>query len=146
MSFTGRLRINLTDESRAYGYTLVIWGSGAILIDAFGFPSPLQVIAYIAGAVAGFGILALVVYGNVFQRVENIKDEAVVVASSIHFIAALGTVGLATVLTGRLPATTSFFLVGVNATVTYNILLLVETIFSREIATRSWREQVRPGI
>ncbi|MFB6294780.1 MAG: hypothetical protein ABEI97_03400 [Candidatus Nanohaloarchaea archaeon] len=146
MSLTGRLRINLTDESRAYGYTLVIWGSGAILIDAFGFPTPLQVMVYIAGAVAGFGILALVVYGNVFRRVENIKDEAMVVASSIHLIAALGTVGLAAVAANRLPATTSFFVVGVNATVTYNVLLLVETIFSREIATKSWQKRVRPGL
>ncbi|MDY6769769.1 MAG: hypothetical protein SVU88_02240 [Candidatus Nanohaloarchaea archaeon] len=146
MSVSGRLQINLTDESRAYGYTLVIWGSGAVLIDAFGFPDPGLVMAYITGAVLGFGALALVVYGNVFRQVENIKEEALIVASSIHFIAALGTIGAAMLFVPRLPELWAFLLAGVNATVTYNVLLLVESIFSREIATKSWKTRIRPGL
>lgn len=138
MSLSARLRANLTDESRAYGYTLVIWGSGAILVDAFGIPTPEQVIAYATGAVIGFGVLALAVYGNVFRRVEAIREEALIVASSIHFIAALGTIGVLLLFVDRLPALWGFVLAGVNATVTYNILLLVESRFSEELATRSW--------
>ncbi len=138
MSFAGRLRTNLTDESRAYGYTLVIWGSGAILIDAFGFPTPMQVLAYITGAVAGFAVLALVVYGNVFKRVEAIRDDALIVASSLHFIAALGTIGILMLFVDALPVMWAFGLAGVNATVSYNVLLLVEAVFSEELATTSW--------
>ncbi|MDY6768957.1 MAG: hypothetical protein SVW02_02520 [Candidatus Nanohaloarchaea archaeon] len=139
MSVRGRLRINLIDESKAYGYTLVIWGSGAALIDAFGFPSAMKVMLYVLGAVVGFGILALIVYGNVFRRVENIRDDAMVAASSIHLIAALGTIAVVMLFADTLPVAWSFFLAGVNATVTYNILLLVESVFSQELVTRSWR-------
>lgn len=134
MGLSSRLQTNLTDESKAYGYTLVIWGSGAILIDTFGFPGSVQVATYILGAVVGFGILAIAVYGSVFRRVTSVKDEAMIVASTIHFIAALGTIGLSGVLVSTLPELWGYFLTGVNATVTYNLLLLVESAFSAEIA------------
>lgn len=133
-----QLRINLTDESKAYGYTLVIWGSGAALINAFGFPATSHILLYIIGALAGFALLAAPVYGGFLGRIPNRKDEEMIVASMIHLIAALGAITVATQLAVMLPADTAFFLCGVNASVTYNLLMLVEVAFSEELASHPW--------
>lgn len=45
-----RLAQNLTSESEAYGYTLTIWGTGAILINQFGTPGMTQISLYVGGA------------------------------------------------------------------------------------------------
>lgn len=138
-----QLQINLTDESKAYGYTLAIWGSGASLINAFGFPAGLEVMLYVFGAVVGFGLLAVSVYGAMFGAVPNLEEEEMVVASMIHLLAALGTVGMSIVIAQELPAQMAFFLAGVNASVTYNLLLLAEVALSRQIASRPWRRSTR---
>lgn len=126
------LKTNLTDESKAYGYTLVIWGSGALLINQFGLPGFSEVMAYVAGALTGFALLALIVYRGMFRDIANQQDDRLVVVSMIHYIAALGTVGLSTLLHSGGPLW-SFFLVGVNASVMYNVLLLVEIVFGEHL-------------
>lgn len=138
-----QLQVNLTDESKAYGYTLSIWGSGASLINAFGFPSGMEVMLYVLGAVVGFGLLAVAVYGGMLGAVANLRDEEMVVASMVHLLAALGTVGASVVIANTLSAVPAFFLTGVNASVTYNLLLLAEVALSRELATRPWNRATR---
>lgn len=130
--FLMHLKTNLTDESKAYGYTLVIWGSGTLLIKQFGLPGFPLVMAFVAGALTGFAILAFVAYQGMFRGIVNKHDDRLIVASMIHYIAALGTVGLSMLLHVTNPLT-AFFLVGVNASVMYNVLLLVETAFGEHL-------------
>ncbi len=42
-----------------YGYTITIWSSGQVLIDAHGIPSAWLVPSYALGALCGFGALKL---------------------------------------------------------------------------------------
>lgn len=135
MNSSQRLRINLTDESKAYGYTLCIWGSGAVLINQFNLPTPEIVLTYVFGAVLGFGLLASAVYHGVLVEVKRNSEQKMIVASMIHFLAALGTVWIATLLTRLDTPRAAFFLAGMNATVTYNILMLAEVFLSRELRT-----------
>lgn len=135
-----QLRINLTDESKAYGYTLVIWGSGAALINAFGIPATYNILGYIIGALTGFALLAAPVYGGFLGRIPNQKDEEMVVASMVHLIAALGSIAIATWIASTLPAETAFFLCGVNASVTYNLLMLAEVAVTEELASHPWHQ------
>lgn len=139
-----QLAINLTDTSKAYGYTLAVWGSGAVLIGRYGFPEPLYVMAYTFGAVAGFGILALMVYGTVFKEVTDLKEDTLLVATMLHFIAALGTIalsaGIAEVIASPLHG---FLLVGINATGSYNVGLLVEAVLYRELEDLERRLHIR---
>lgn len=126
------LHANLTDESKAYGYTLCIWGSGALLIEAFGLPNFLEAMSYVAGAVTGFALLAVIAYQGVFVNVSNEKEDQLIVGSMIHYLAAIGTVGLS-ILLHMDWAVLSFFLVGLNASVLYNIFLMVEAVFFEEL-------------
>jgi hypothetical protein len=52
-----RLTNNLTAESEAYGYTLTIWGSGAMLIYKVQTPDLFHILLLTFGAVLGFGVL-----------------------------------------------------------------------------------------
>ncbi|MFB6077099.1 MAG: hypothetical protein ABEK12_03140 [Candidatus Nanohaloarchaea archaeon] len=130
-----QLRINLTDESKAYGYTLVIWGSGAVLTNAVGVPLATQIMTYILGALTGFGLLAIPVYGGVFGRIPNVKEEEVIVFSMVHLLAALGTIAIAAGIADMLPPLWAFFMVGLNATVSYNVFLLAEVLIARQLAS-----------
>jgi hypothetical protein len=59
---------NLARESAAYGYTLTVWGSGAMLIAAFGVPKPPEVFAFVTGAVLGFALLAALAFEGPFEE------------------------------------------------------------------------------
>lgn len=137
MDTLSELRGNLTSESMAYGYTLSIWGSGAFLITAFGTLTPTLILAYIAGGVIGFGALAIGVFHRFFTQVESRSHDAFIVASMIHVLASLGNVFLSYLFIGWLepvmPAVAVFFLIGFHATVTYNIMLLVEKFIGEDI-------------
>lgn len=130
MDLSDRLASNLTAEAQAYGYTLTIWGAGALLVAAYGVPDPTAVFLYVSGALVGFGALAAVAFSGLFER--RAPGEATLfVASMVHVAATVGNLVvsyLAVVAARRagLPAGATFFLVGAQATATYNLLLLLE--------------------
>ena len=126
------LRKNVTQGSASYGYTLCIWGSGALLLTAFDLV-PKYIFSYISGALVGFLVLAFMAFRNLFTRIEP-REEVLIVVSMVHFIGALGTIYvshlLISIFAGRIDPWGVFFLVGINATFTFNLLLLVEHYFS----------------
>ncbi|WP_251344221.1 hypothetical protein [Haloplanus halophilus] len=124
------LEATLREESRAYGYSLSIWGAGALLIGDLGVPSTAEVFAFAAGAVAGFAALALAAFGSPLDRTDDDRPSTVVV-SMIHVLATLGSLGCAEALLRggtRLgaPGPAVAFLVAAAVTVAYSLLLLVE--------------------
>jgi hypothetical protein len=128
------LKRNTTEESIAYGYTLSIWGSGAFLIQFLEL-TPLSVLAYVFGGVVGFGLLASVVFSDLFGDVSGAGTrDRLIVASMIHIFASFGNVlasyGLVVALKGLMNPVFIFFLIGVHATVTYNLMLVVEELIS----------------
>ena len=46
------LRVVVAAESKAYGFTLVIWGSGALTAAERGVPGATDVVAFVGGAMA----------------------------------------------------------------------------------------------
>ncbi|MFB6108624.1 MAG: hypothetical protein ABEJ82_07270 [Haloplanus sp.] len=129
-----RLEANLRSESKAYGYTLTIWGSGALLITNGGLPTEMEVFGFAVGAVFGFALLALVAFGGIFEDVEYASPPSIVV-SMIHVVATIGALGTsdAIVQSGTVRLVT-FFAVGAAATTVYNLLLLVEVWLARRLA------------
>ncbi|MFB6203189.1 MAG: hypothetical protein ABEK01_01720 [Candidatus Nanohaloarchaea archaeon] len=132
-----KLKRNLTDESIAYGYTLSIWGSGTFLIKHYGLLTNLRIMAYILGAVIGFGFLSVLAFDRLFDRIQNLPERQIVVGSTIHLFASFGNVlisqAMIFLLAPILPAVAVFLTVGFNATVTYNIMLLVEDSLTEHI-------------
>jgi hypothetical protein len=124
-----RLEANLVSESEAYGYTLSIWGAGALLIHAFGVPGVERALVYVGGALVGFGALAVVAFQGLSTEASVKESPPSLVVSTIHVVATggtLATVHLLLVLVGDGRPLVVFFLAGVLATVVYNLLLLIE--------------------
>ncbi|WP_135824340.1 hypothetical protein [Halorussus ruber] len=68
MDPTDRLTHNLVAESEAYGYTLTVWGSGAMLIHPFGMPDLGTVFLFVLGALLGFGSLGFIDFDRLLHR------------------------------------------------------------------------------
>lgn len=131
-----KLAQNLTSESEAYGYTLTIWGTGAILIDRFGTPGMSQISLYVGGALLAFAILAFIAFQNVIIERKSGDTQQLVVVSMIHIFATFGNLLLSgllvkTIPTGILTEPIGYLFIGFQATFTYNVLLLVESSLGR---------------
>lgn len=134
MSYSEKLRSNITHESIPYGYTLAVWGSAALLLSSFNF-TPELVFLFVSGGVTGYGILAIIAFKGIIKEVSKNKQTKLIVASMIHVLASLGTVGINYLLitTSNLQTPSIFFIVGVNATFSYNIMLLAEAHISEDM-------------
>lgn len=138
MNYRYRIAENLVAESKAYGYTLSVWGAGALLVEAFGVPDVQLVLGYVGGALAGFAILAGFAFGEFFERVEEREWPPGLVVSMVHIVATLGNLlvadGVIALVAGRYPPLVGFFLVGVQVTILYNVLLLLEDVLAERVA------------
>jgi hypothetical protein len=56
----GALETILAASATPYGYTLSIWSSGALLMRSHGTPSVAETFIFVAGAITGFSLLALI--------------------------------------------------------------------------------------
>ena len=116
----------LAGESRAYGFTIAFWGSGSMLIKANGLPNINLALLYGLGAVVGFGVLALAVFGKAGKKVDS-EDSSYLVLGMVHYLAALVPIYLAHLITSAsIPAMGDFFLTGLAVSTTYNILAVLE--------------------
>lgn len=125
------LKDTLAKESRAYGFTIAFWGSGALLINQSGLPSLTQALLYGFGALAGFGLLTLYVYRKAFERPDTGEESQVLVLSMIHYVGALVPM-MAAYYTAKLPSPSNFFLTGLSVSLIYNLGMLVEERLSEK--------------
>lgn len=126
----GFLRSTLAKESRAYGFTIAFWGSGALLIKAHDLPTLLEALSYGAGAIFGFGLLALWAYKRTLGAAEY-EENNLLVFSMMHYIGALLPV-CATYYIAQLPSPQAFLLAGAVVSVGYNFGMLAEEVLSEE--------------
>jgi hypothetical protein len=59
--YLSALATALRGTALPYGYTLTVWGSGMLLAHERGQPSVGEIFLFIIGAIAGFGVLGLIV-------------------------------------------------------------------------------------
>jgi len=131
-----RLERNLLSEAEAYGYTLSVWGSGALLIHVYHVPSAPAVLLFVLGGLLAFATMAAVAFSRPFRRVEADADDTLIAASIIHVVATLGNLLLAWGVIGGLDAAgvglaVSALVVGYQTSLAYNLLLLLEARLAR---------------
>ena len=120
------LQAVLAGESRAYGFTIAFWGSGALLINGFGVPNFIEAMSYGLGAVTGFGLLALIAFRSTLTTVEE-SEITPVVMSMIHYLASLIPIIVASVIVENVESSvTAFFLAGCSVSMIYNMLSVLE--------------------
>jgi hypothetical protein len=118
------LQSMLAGESRAYGFTVAFWGSGALLINQFGAPNILQALSYGFGAVLGFGLLA---FATMKGADSEKSEDTFMVLSTVHYLSALMPMiftHLAIQLNfGSIP---TFLIGGASVSMLYNLLAVLE--------------------
>lgn len=127
---TNFLRSTLAEESRAYGFTIAFWGSGAAIIGVHELPNMIEALSYGFGAVLGFGILSLLAYRRAFGK-PDYEDSDLIVLSMIHYIAALVPIAVAFYLS-QLSSPWSHLMTGISTSLLYNLGMLVEESIAEE--------------
>lgn len=137
--YKGFLQSALAKESRAYGFTIAFWGSGAMLIKAQGVPELIEALSYGGGAILGFGLLTLLAYRRALDAADY-EENRIMILGMIHYIGALLPVVLAYYF-ARISSPWSFLLTGLTATVGYNLGMLVEEALSEK--AERWEKRIQ---
>lgn len=127
----GALARMLGASALPYGYTLTIWGSGAILIHYRGSPLVWQVIVYAFGAVLAYGLLGALGRPGASPKSPPAAPSERVGAGVLHWLAvgvALGSV----ILVGQIDSWVAWPLGSFIATSIFLVLGSVELALASE--------------
>ena len=128
------LRSLLVGESKAYGFTIAFWGSGAMLINQHGIPNLTEALSFGFGAVLGFGILTIIAFQGAFNHPKSTESEYLVL-STIHYIAALLPIIATSLIASNISGLPSFLLAGASVSLIFNSSMLIENYLSKELYT-----------
>jgi len=130
------MRKNISDESLAYGFTMSVWGSGAILLANSPEINPLSVLSFGMGSIISFALISEIVFSSLLTEYEIQGKQKRVVASMIHLLGA----GVNIAFTYTVVQVTSFqrqwilfFTIGFSVMLVYNLMLLVEIYGSEKL-------------
>lgn len=118
------LRSVMAEESKAYGFTIAFWGSGIMLVEYLGIPDLTKALLFGMGAVIGFGILALFAFKG--ERQAETEEENLLVFSTVHYLSALVPIAITYLIANSINGGYAFFLAGMNVSILYNLLMVVE--------------------
>lgn len=119
------LRSAVGTSAAPYGFTLAVWGTGAITTSFRGTPGPLQVFVFVTGVIIAFAVVGAFAYGGIRGRSGGGRH-GVELWGNFHIPAVGLTVAVAT-LTGYLVSSgLSWFLCPFLATGTYLSMLGLE--------------------
>jgi len=88
--------------SGPYGYTLTTWTTGAALLDSRGTPSTLELLAFVAGAVAGFALIGTLAFGSAGERL-GAGEHRTALWGSFHLLSVGLGMGAATLVARLAP-------------------------------------------
>ena len=137
-SFKRSLRSALASEAKAYGFTLVIWGTGAMVVGNQGFPSPFQVFAFVGGALTAMALVLMIAFGDL-RRPWREEDPERYAFGAIHIVSVVSALLVAWGSSGIVFGTAVFFIVPFLAVLTHQMVLAVEIRLSLD--RRSTREE-----
>lgn len=124
----------LRGERRAYGFTMVVWGTGALLLGSRGSPGISGVAAYLGGIVVAMAIVLLVDAGGPTAALPSSRGSHPV-ASAIHLIAPAGGVAAGVACGLAVPGIAAcYFVAGFVACVVFQLGLAIELVLGDRMA------------
>lgn len=131
------LRFALSNQANAYGFSLVVWGTGALAIWQLGKPDPAEVFAFLGGGVVAISLIVAVVFGvrRPFAEPEPPRRPF----SAMHVVSAPAAVAPGWMLTFAVEGVGGFFVAAFVAVSAYQLLLAVEV--GAALAPRRRRER-----
>lgn len=125
--FRHGLATALTATALPYGYSLAVWSSGELVSHAHRPPNTVDVILFVAGAAAGFGLLRLSV-GDIEEQAAGIGRGHVIRAGTIHVVGIMGATGAAAAI-AQVSVPAAWALVSFCSTIVYLGVVAVEQAF-----------------
>lgn len=118
------LRFALDRQANAYGFTLVIWGTGALATWQLGNPDPADVFAYLGGALLSVVLIVTAAFGlrRPFRQDEPSRRPF----SALHLPSVPAAVAAGWGLTTLVGGVGGFFLAGFVGAGLYQVLLAAE--------------------
>lgn len=78
----------VSDSAAAYGYTLTVWSSGAVIAHVWKLPDIADVAVFLAGAIAAFAVVEALATRGFRREVEAEPGRVVAIAGALHFLSA----------------------------------------------------------
>jgi hypothetical protein len=117
-----------------YGYTLSVWGSGALALSMDGVPRQGEAVAFVLGAVLAYNLLVLVTRALVAGDLLR-DDSRRVAAGALNWIAVGAALGAAD-LAARIPGWTAWAAASFCGTGVYLVLVGAQLAFVTRRAVR----------
>lgn len=124
----------LVASAAPYGYTLAIWGSGAMLVRSHGVPDVGDVFMFVAGAIAGFNLLGLSAEETINRTMPIERRGDRLLGGVLDWIAVGAAVGAASLL-AEIHSWVPWLVAPLVATVLY---LFVASLQLAALSIRGW--------
>jgi hypothetical protein len=134
------LKTVVTTEAKAYGFAVVVWSTGSLLMIERGKPTAAAILVYVGGIVLAHGTALLLAYGSP-TSVWSGKQRPEYVATAFHIVPIAAGVLLAWLVASRLDGMWAYLVAPFCAVLAYELLLGLESMLlsADESASRSDR-------
>ena len=124
-AYWSALRTTLRKTAAAYGYTLTIATTVAVLTTTRGKPHTSELFLFVAGGIAGFAILDGVLQAVAIPGDEE-PEQAFPFAGTLNFVSVIAALATATGVARGLHSSLAWLLAPMAATVVYMLLVALQ--------------------
>ncbi|MGH3002647.1 MAG: hypothetical protein ACRDM1_08325 [Gaiellaceae bacterium] len=122
------LRFALSRQANAYGFTLVVWGTGALATWELGKPDPADVFAFVGGVLVSISLIVGLVFG--IRQPFRVDEPPRRPFSAMHLPSVPAAIASGWGLTLLVDGVAGFFVSGLVAVALYQLLLALEVAFA----------------
>ena len=87
--YLGLLAYAIAGESKAYGFTLIIWATAMATVGRHGFPDEVRILLFVFGALTGFLVAIAVAFPNPLSRYHRSEEPERYAYGQFHLISIL---------------------------------------------------------
>lgn len=120
------LQAAVANSAAPYGYTLTVWTSGAVAINARGIPTTVEALLFLGGAVAGFAMVGAIAHGSPAEVLKSSPDARVRLWGGFHIPSVGAAIGAVAVVTALVDSVLAWPLVGFVATSIYLLTIAAQ--------------------
>lgn len=119
------LRSAVGSSAAPYGFTLAVWTTGAVIINARGMPSAVNALEFAAGAVLAFACVGLLAFGDLTGS-SGEEQPKTALWGNFHFLSVGLAIGAAVLVTGLFDTEFVWLLASFVSTACYLLALGAE--------------------
>lgn len=134
--YVRELRLSLRNNSGAFGYSVMITSTMAMLTSIAGSPRPAHIVLFLLAAVASFALIEAIATRVFTRSLEDEDTTVIALGASLNLLAITVAVGLAAAVAALVPTPLLWLLAPFGASVAYLLLTAAEMTIARRIEER----------